>query len=160
MFGFLVLSLYSRIPHECKINGPAHNDRLTSIRFFSTINVFPGDELQDFIYQHDWYGHLHDSKPFLAVQGSHGEHALQDKDKHVSRPFSKLRRIKTFTWWVIVLKRNENIWLLTAKTSTYRMTKWRVKERAMAPNKNGLIHGGMTIRDWFSDKLKIKDIYK
>jgi hypothetical protein len=41
---------------------------------------------------------------------------------------------------------------LTAKKSTWRITKWSPKLRAMAPIKKGLIHGGMRSKDWFSDK--------
>jgi hypothetical protein len=41
---------------------------------------------------------------------------------------------------------------LTAKKSTWRITKWSPKLRAMAPSKKGLIHGGMRSKDWFSDK--------
>jgi len=33
------------------------------------------------------------------------------------------------------------------------MTKWRVIDKSMAASKNKSIHGGIMIRDWFSDKL-------
>jgi hypothetical protein len=36
------------------------------------------------------------------------------------------------------------------------MTKWREKERAMAPHSHRLHQGGITSRDWFSDKLWAK----
>lgn len=35
--------------------------------------------------------------------------------------------------------------------STYRMTKWRDMESAMAPMSRGFCVGGMTKRDWFSE---------
>lgn len=42
---------------------------------------------------------------------------------------------------------------LTERTSTYRMTKWSVKERAMEAMSHRLDQGGMAMSDWFSDKL-------
>jgi len=32
--------------------------------------------------------------------------------------------------------------------------KWRDMERVMAESSQKLLHGGMRIRDWFSDKLE------
>ena len=34
------------------------------------------------------------------------------------------------------------------------MTKWRVKERKIAPSRYVFFQGGMVSRDWFSDTLK------
>lgn len=42
---------------------------------------------------------------------------------------------------------------LTDRTSTWRMTKCNVKESAMEPRSQGLDHGGIATRDWFSERL-------
>lgn len=42
---------------------------------------------------------------------------------------------------------------LTARKSTSRMTKWRPILRTMAPRSQQLTQGGITNRDWFSDRL-------
>jgi hypothetical protein len=46
---------------------------------------------------------------------------------------------------------NENI--LTARTGTSRIKKWRAIDRQMAPTSQMFHHGGITTNDWFSDKL-------
>lgn len=43
--------------------------------------------------------------------------------------------------------------VLTDKTSTWRMTKWSVKDKAIEPTSHIFDHGGIAMRDWFSDKL-------
>lgn len=43
--------------------------------------------------------------------------------------------------------------LLTESTSTWRMTKWSVNERAIEPINHKFCHGGIAMSDWFSDKL-------
>ena len=44
--------------------------------------------------------------------------------------------------------------ILTAKTSTYKMTKCSDIDRPMAPINQGLVHGGIVTNDWFSDRLQ------
>lgn len=46
--------------------------------------------------------------------------------------------------------------ILTERTSTWRITKWRVKESAIEPISHMFCHGGIEMSDWFSDKLKMK----
>lgn len=43
---------------------------------------------------------------------------------------------------------------LTGSGSTYRMRKCSAMERQMAPTSQGLDHGGIFSRDWFSDRLE------
>merc|ERR1712209_305857 len=45
------------------------------------------------------------------------------------------------------------IWNTVERTSTSRMRKWSDMERAIAPISHLLYHGGITVRDWFSDML-------
>lgn len=48
----------------------------------------------------------------------------------------------------------------TDKNSTWRITKCRPNDRAIEAINHMFDHGGITINDWFSDKLKYKADFK
>lgn len=46
---------------------------------------------------------------------------------------------------------------LTGRGSTYRIRKWRERDRMIAPSNQMLTQGGILSRDWFSDRLEVRE---
>ncbi len=99
-----------------------------------TVGEVPGDELEELVQEDDGQRELEHGDPLVDRQRSHLEHSLEK------------REIEGFG--TMFLKKS---FLLTAMKSTYSTTKWREKESAMAARRSGLIQGGITSRDWFSE---------